>query len=69
MRQDQYYAPKTEAYSAMAKAAEYFADFFLEEVKRMSEGKNRIDHRLLYECISKQTLIKIIKDRFLSYSA
>jgi hypothetical protein len=30
MRQDSYYAPKTEAYSAMAKAAEYFADYFLE---------------------------------------
>jgi len=53
MRQDQYYAPKTEAYSAMAKAAEYFGDYLLEEVKRMSEGKNRIDHHLLYECISK----------------
>lgn len=29
MRQDTYYAPKTEAYTTMAKAAECFADYFL----------------------------------------
>ncbi len=30
MKQDTYYAPKAEATSAMAKATEYFAEYFLE---------------------------------------
>jgi len=29
----------------------------LEEIKKMSEGKNRIDDKLLYECISKSSSI------------
>jgi hypothetical protein len=53
----------------MAKAAEYFAEYMLEEVKRMSEGKSRIDHGLLYDCISRQFFIKITRGRFLSLSA
>ena len=60
MRQDDYYAPKTEGVSTMEKATQLFAENMLEEVKRMSEGKNRIDYRLLYECISTYLTIQIM---------
>lgn len=37
----------------MAKGTEFFAEYLLEEVKRMSEGKNRINYTVLYDTISK----------------
>lgn len=52
MKQDPNYAPKTDAVTTMSKATEYFGDFLLEEVKRIGEGKNRVDYKLLYDCIS-----------------
>ena len=52
MKQDSYYSAKVEATTAMAKATEYFAEFFLEEIKKLTEGKNRIDAKVLYDCIS-----------------
>lgn len=52
MKQDSYYSAKVEATVAMGKATEYFAEFFLEEIKKLTEGKNRIDAKVLYDCIS-----------------
>ena len=52
MKQDAYYSAKIEATTAMAKATEYFAEFFLDEIKKLTEGKNRIDAKVLYDCIS-----------------
>jgi phage shock protein A len=52
MKQDPYYSAKVEATVAMGKATEYFAEFFLEEIKKLTEGKNRIDAKVLYDCIS-----------------
>lgn len=36
MRQDTFYAPKVEATLAMAKAAEYFTEYILEETKKIT---------------------------------
>lgn len=52
MKQDTYYSAKVEATAAMSKTTEYFAEFFLEEIKKLTEGKNRIDSKVLYDCIS-----------------
>lgn len=52
MKQDPHYTPKAEATAALSKATEYFALFLLEEVKKVSDGKNRIDSKVLYDCIS-----------------
>lgn len=52
MKQDKFYTPKTEAVTAMARATEYFGEYFLEELKKITEGKNRIDTKDLFECIS-----------------
>jgi hypothetical protein len=52
MRQDSFYAPKVEATAAMAKATEYFAEYILEETKKLTEGQSRIDAKALFDCIS-----------------
>lgn len=52
MRQDSFYAPKAEATIAMAKAAEYFTEYILEETKKITEGQHRIDAKVFFDCIS-----------------
>ena len=52
MKQDPSYAPKAEAVSTFAKATEYFGIYLLDEVKKVTEGKGRIDSKHLYDCIS-----------------
>lgn len=36
----------------MARATEYFGEYFLEELKKIVSGKNRIDTKDLFDCIS-----------------
>lgn len=43
MKQDTAYTASTENISAMARATEYFGEYFLEEVKKNTEGKKRIE--------------------------
>lgn len=57
MKQDTYYAPKTEAVAAMSKATEHFAYLLLQEVKQITEGKHRIIANDLYDCISNNFII------------
>lgn len=48
MKQDKMFAPKTEAVAAMARATEYFGEYVLEELRKITEGKNRIDTKDLF---------------------
>lgn len=69
MRQDSFYAPKAEATMAMAKAAEYFTEYILEETKKITEGQHRIDAKAFFDCISTISLMKITTDHCHSFSA
>ena len=69
LKQDPNYAPRVDGIVTMSRAAEYFGDYMLEEVKRMNEGKNRIDYRMLYDCISTNYLMQITSGLFPSWSA
>ncbi len=41
----------------MARATEYFGEYVLEELKKITEGKNRIDTKDLFDCISANSRI------------
>ena len=48
MKQDTLYTPKPEAVATMSYATEFFAEHLLEDVKRSTEGKNRVDIHTLF---------------------
>lgn len=52
MKLDNSYSTSTENVCAMTKAVEYFGIYLLEEVKKASEGKKRIDLNSLFEAIN-----------------
>lgn len=52
MKQDSSYATSTESVTAMSRAAEHFGEYLLEEVKRSTEGKKRIELSDLFEAVN-----------------
>ena len=52
MKQDSDYRPGTEAVATMSKAVEFFGEFLLQEIKKHTEGKKRVDHNDLFETIN-----------------
>ena len=52
MKQDPYYTTSAENVSAMTKTVEYFGEYLLEEVRKVSEGKKRVDASELFDAIN-----------------
>lgn len=52
MKQDNFYTASTDNVTAMTRSAQYFGQFLLEEIKKTSEGKKRIDATDLFDCIN-----------------
>lgn len=52
MKQDGSYAASTESVTAMSRAAECFGEYLLEEVKKSTEGKKRVELSDLFEAIN-----------------
>jgi hypothetical protein len=51
LKQDSDYNPKGEAISCLSLSTQYFAEYFLQEVKKFTEGKKKIDLSDMFECI------------------
>lgn len=52
MKQDSYYTATAENVSAMTKTVEYFGEYLLEEVRKVSQGKKKIDVGDLFDAIN-----------------
>lgn len=52
MKQDTNYTTSNDNITAMTKTVEYFAEYLLEEIKKSTEGKKKIDAADLYEIIN-----------------